>query len=269
VGLHAEDGLLSPVAGLPRLLVVTAVAPEAAAVLRGLPSGPDPSPTHADGYGPDVEVPLPGGHLLHRHGPVDVLAAGVGPAAAAAGTATALALAAHPYDLVVSAGIGGGFAPLAPLGAVVVADLIVAADLGADTPDGFATVTELGFGRVSHATSHAPAVAAALRAAGLPTAVGPVLTVSTVTGTAARAEELTRRHPGAVAEAMEGFGVAEAAAGYGTPVLELRAVSNAVGPRDRAAWRIGEAFASLERAFALLPYDLLRRGSGEGSSARG
>ncbi|MFC1433390.1 futalosine hydrolase [Streptacidiphilus sp. N1-3] len=229
--------------------MVTAVAPEAAAVLRGVRAAlPHTGP---------VETPLPGGHLLRRCGPVDVLAAGVGPAAAAAGTATALALAAQPYQLVVSAGIAGGFAPLAPLGCALVAEAIVAADLGADTPDGFATVTELGFGRVRHATAHSALVAAALRTAGLPTAVGPVLTVSTVTGTAARAEELTLRHPGAVGEAMEGFGVAEAAAGHGTPVLELRAVSNAVGPRDRAAWRIGEAFAALEQVFALLPYDRL------------
>jgi futalosine hydrolase len=57
-----------------------------------------------------------------------------------------------------------------------------------------------------------------------------------------------------VAEAMEGFGVAEAAARHGLPVLELRTVSNPVGPRDRAAWRIGEALEALERAFAALPY---------------
>ncbi|MFC1405995.1 MULTISPECIES: futalosine hydrolase [Streptacidiphilus] len=234
-------------APLPRLLVVTAVAPEAAAVLRGVQTAIPHS-------GP-VPHELPGGYALERCGPVDVLAAGVGPAAAAAGTATALTLA--EYDLVVSAGIAGGFAPLAPLGCAVVAELIVAADLGAETPEGFATVTELGFGRVRHRTAHSAPVAAALRAAGLPTAVGPVLTVSTVTGSAARAAELTGRHPGAVAEAMEGFGVAEAAAAHGVPVLELRTVSNAVGPRDRAAWRIGEAFAALERAFALLPYDRL------------
>ena len=246
-------------APLPRLLVVTAVAPEAAAVLRGVQT----AIPHSGGQdvGP-VPHPLPGGYALERCGPVDVLAAGVGPAAAAAGTATALTLAAYDrtaYDLVVSAGIAGGFAPLAPLGCAVVAEAIVAADLGAETPEGFATVTELGFGRVRHRTAHCAPVAAALRAAGLPTAVGPVLTVSTVTGSAARAAELTGRHPGAVAEAMEGFGVAEAAAAHGVPVLELRTVSNAVGPRDRAAWRIGEAFAALERAFALLPYGRLQR----------
>ncbi|WP_461031047.1 phosphorylase family protein, partial [Streptomyces sparsus] len=57
------------------------------------------------------------------------------------------------------------------------------------------------------------------------------------------------RHPGAVAEAMEGFGVAQAAAAQGVPVLEVRAVSNAVGPRDRAAWRIPDALDALAEAF--------------------
>ncbi|MFD5460548.1 phosphorylase family protein, partial [Streptomyces olivaceus] len=81
---------------------------------------------------------------------------------------------------------------------------------------------------------------------------GTVLTGSTVTGTAERAALLRARHPRALAEAMEGFGVAEAAAAHGVPVLELRAVSNPVGPRDRAAWRIGEALGALTDAFGKL-----------------
>ncbi|MEU8351332.1 futalosine hydrolase, partial [Streptomyces sp. NPDC048845] len=67
------------------------------------------------------------------------------------------------------------------------------------------------------------------------------------------AAALAERHPGAAAEAMEGFGVAEAAAAHGVPVLEIRAVSNPVGPRDRAAWRIPDALAALTAAFAALP----------------
>ncbi|MFJ9618307.1 futalosine hydrolase [Streptomyces noursei] len=239
-----------------RALVVTAVAAERDAVCAA-----------GDGY---AHRPLPGGHTLHQ-APTrsygvpapDVLAAGVGPAAAAAGTATALtaaALAGTPYDLVVSAGIGGGFAPGpgsspgrpsgAPLGSVVVADAIVAADLGAETPDGFVPVTELGFGTTVHLPD--PALVAAVAAA-TGGAVGPVVTVSTVTGSAARAAELAARHPGVLAEAMEGFGVAEAAAAHGLPVLELRTISNAVGPRDRAAWRIGPALAALTDAFRTFP----------------
>ncbi|WP_055585308.1 futalosine hydrolase [Peterkaempfera griseoplana] len=232
-----------------RLLVVTAVAAEADRVTAGLRA--------AGGVCGDGGTDGAAGHRAVRLGRVEavVLAAGVGPAAAAAGTAAALALA-GPFQLVCSAGIAGGFAPAAPVGCTVVADAVLAADLGAVTPDGFSDVTELGFGTVRH-TPPPGAVglaAGALRAAGIATATGPVLTVSTVTGTAARAAELAARHPGAAAEAMEGFGVAEAAARFGLPVLELRTVSNPVGPRDRAAWRIGEALTALEQAFAVLPH---------------
>ncbi|GAA2140142.1 futalosine hydrolase [Kitasatospora kazusensis] len=209
-------------------------------MLRGLPAGARP-------------LPVPGADLRrtgHPGGvPLDVLVGGVGPAAVAAATANVLAR--HRYALVVSAGIAGGFAPHAPIGSLVVAEEIVAADLGAQTPDGFEDVARLGFGTVRH-TPAPGAVALAARA--LDCATGTVLTVSTVTGSAERAAELAARHPRAVAEAMEGFGVAEAAALNGLPVFEIRAVSNAVGPRDRAAWRIGEALGALERAFRTLPY---------------
>ncbi|MFF3991935.1 futalosine hydrolase [Streptomyces cyaneofuscatus] len=216
-----------------RVLVVTAVPVERDAVTRA--------------FGGTPEVLAVPGAELHRSGAFDVLAGGAGPAAAAAAAAFALASSAsHPYGLVVSAGIGGGFAPAAPLGSLVVASDIVAADLGAETPDGFLPVTALGFGRDRFVPP--PALVREVAAA-TGAAPGPVLTVSTVTGTAARTAALLAAHPGALAEAMEGFGVAEAAERAGVPALELRAVSNTVGPRDRAAWRIGDALAALTEAF--------------------
>ncbi|GHB36630.1 Futalosine hydrolase [Streptomyces viridiviolaceus] len=223
-----------------RVLVATAVPAERDAVARAFP-------------GPVREVPRPS-VTLHRlpGGACDLLAAGVGPALAAASTAAALtaaALDAAPYGLVVSAGIGGGFAPAAPVGSLVVADEITAADLGAETADGFLPVTDLGFGTVTHRPP-AELVRAVADATGA--RPGTVLTGSTVTGTAERAALLRARHPRALAEAMEGFGVAEAAAAHGVPVLELRAVSNPVGPRDRAAWRIGDALTALTDAFGKL-----------------
>jgi futalosine hydrolase len=217
----------SPAFAGKRLLIVTAVDAEKEAVLRGLAGD-------------------------NR---IDVEAAGVGPAAAAAGTAAALAAGgAERYGLVVSAGIAGGFAGRAPIGSLVVAGRIVAADLGAETPDGFRSVGELGFGSAEAAVDAEAAsrLLQALQAAGLPAAGGTVLTVSTVTGTAATAAELAARIPDAAAEAMEGYGVAEAARRFGLPVLELRAVSNAVGPRDRSAWRIGDALKALEAASSIL-----------------
>ncbi|MFF1546980.1 futalosine hydrolase [Streptomyces sp. NPDC058291] len=222
--------------------MATAVPAERDAVARAFP-------------GPGRETHLPGVVLHRLHGPggtCDLLAAGVGPALAAASVSAALTAARYedaPYDLVLSAGIAGGFPPGAPVGSLVVADRITAADLGAETADGFLPVTELGFGQVTHVP---PASLVRAAAAATGAAVGTVLTVSTVTGTAPRAAALRARHPRALAEAMEGFGVAEAAAAHGTAVLEIRAVSNPVGPRDRAAWRIGEALGALTEAFGKL-----------------
>ncbi|MGS2589517.1 futalosine hydrolase [Streptomyces hebeiensis] len=241
-----------------RVLVVTAVAAEANAVVAGLGryslagvrelTGGYEVTTHAQ-YTPrpsSVQIPV-----------VDVLIGGAGPAAAAAATATALATSPYdpPYHLVLSTGIGGGFTQHTALGTVVLSDEIVAADLGADTPDGFLPVAELGFGRGVH-RPHPELTArmAKLLLADphLHAVHAPVLTVSTVTGTAARATELSARHPRAAAEAMEGFGVAEAAAAHLVPCAEIRAVSNAIGPRDRASWQIGRALDALRYAFTLL-----------------
>jgi futalosine hydrolase len=199
-----------------------------------------------------------GGTRSWREAAVHVSAVGAGPAAAAAGTAAALAR--DACDLVLSAGIGGGFADVAPVGSTVLATRIVAADLGAQSADGFIPIEELGFGTSAFEADPgrlAP-VGDALRAAGIALATGPALTVSTVTGTAARAAQLSQWHPGAAVEGMEGFGVATAAAAFGVPVLELRTISNAVGPRDRAAWRIPAALGALTTAFAALEGSLTR-----------
>jgi len=207
-----------------RVLVATAVAVERDAVLRG----------------------------LRGDQRFDVLAAGVGPAAAAVRTARALTTA--EYGLVICAGIGGGFPGRADVGSLVVADEIIAADLGVETPEGFNSLDELGFGftRVQVDAGLVQRVTGALLSAGLPVSSGPVLTVSTVTGTAASAAALAARVPGAAAEAMEGYGVAIAALDSGIPILEIRAISNLVGPRDRTAWRIKEALDLLAAAGPVL-----------------
>ncbi|SBV28441.1 futalosine hydrolase [Micromonospora krabiensis] len=208
------------------LLVVTAVPAEADAVRAGVA---DPT--------------------------VTVAPVGVGPAVAGAATARLLALAeaaGRPYRAVVSAGVAGGFTDHVAVGGTVLGTASIAADLGAESPEGFIPIDDLGMppallGTGSTVTAD-PELLAALRAT-LPTAtVGPVLTVTTVTGTAASTEALRRRHPEAVAEAMEGYGVAVAAAQAGLPFAELRTISNPVGPRDRDAWRLREALAALTEA---------------------
>ena len=214
-----------------RLLVVTAVGAETEAVAAALTGA------RATRIGPYAALSTPA---------AAVLTGGVGPAAAAAATATALALG-GPFDLVVSAGVAGGFGDV-PAGTTLVGVRAVAADLGAAGPDGFLSLDALGFGT---GTLEADAVAcscalARLGDAGIAVVSGDLLTVSTVTGTAERATELAAR--GAVGEAMEGFGVATAAVAHGVPWLEVRAVSNTVGVRDRAAWDLPLALTALTDA---------------------
>ncbi|WP_046213260.1 futalosine hydrolase [Paenibacillus wulumuqiensis] len=211
-----------------RILIMTAVEAEREAVLRGI----------GDAAGQRFDVQL----------------AGVGPASAAA--RTALLLARDSYDLVVSAGIGGGFEPHAIPGSIVLSSRIIAADLGSGTPEhGFISVDELGFGSsvITADRSYNEHLTAAMRHAGLTVHTGPVLTVSTTTGSAETTASLLQRIPDAAAEGMEGYGVAEAARLLGVPVLEIRAISNKVGPRDRGSWRIPEALQSLSLASSLLP----------------
>jgi len=180
-------------------------------------------------------------------GSLVVLAGGVGPAAAAA--ATAAALCSSPCDLVVSMGIGGGIAGRAALGQVVEATSIVAADLGAWDGPVFRGVDELGFGDTVLAAESLDAAADAR---------GPVVTVCAATGSAERATEIAQRY-GAVAEGMEGFGVATAARRFGVPVGEVRVISNLVGPRQREGWDISLALRGLTRATAALRRSRLSR----------
>ncbi len=202
-----------------QILVVTAVVVERDAVVAALPRGCT----------------------------VRVVVGGVGPAAAAATTAACLT----GVDLVLCAGVAGGFAPLR-VADVAVASSIVFADLGAETAEGFVAASALGFGTDRYDVAPRLAVELADRTGGH---LGAVLTVATVTGSAARADALRTRFPDAVAEAMEGAGVAAAAQAAAVPFAEIRAISNLVGPRERATWRVDQALHALGNAVAAATTD--------------
>jgi futalosine hydrolase len=255
---------------------------------------------------------------------VTVLAAGTGGPAAAAGAATALAVVApsgEPFGLVLSMGTAGGFRGAADIGDILVADRLVAADLGAEsgavgdadfppgrplrgndldlslgfadysgmpaasvgtaesgrerpgnqgrapfpTPpeaqiqgahasgaqdprvlSGFLSLDDLGLGTGSFTPDDALVrrMANSLASTGRRVVTGTVITVATVTGTERRAVTLTQRYD-PVGEAMEGYAVGTAASVFGVPMIEIRAVSNQVGRRDRSTWDIPAALASL------------------------
>lgn len=224
-----------------RILVATAVAQEQEALQRGL----ERYYQESDSFNPGIDIEV----------------VGVGPAQAAACTAKILAenrmkcAEEDRYTFVISAGIAGGFAEHIREGEVAIASEIVAVDLGVETADGFQFVNELGFGSARMATDQhiVATIAERLERHALSAIVGPIGTVSTATGTQETADERRRRVPGVVAEAMEGYGVAVAAQSFNLPVLEIRSISNRVGPRDRSAWKMKEAFAALEQIGFILP----------------
>lgn len=233
----------------PSLLVVCATAAERDAAGSLLSASVAPA-------GRDADRPaMPADLVCARTagGRVDLLVGGVGVAAAAA--ATSAALARGRYDVVISTGIAGGFAPV-PLGATVIATAVVQADLGAEDGSGFLPLSALGLGSERHDLDPALGRQLAARTGAL---CGAVLTVSTVTGSAATAAARRERCPDAVAEAMEGAGVLAAAQRHGVAFAEVRTVSNAVGPRNRDAWQIGPALTALGRAVAAMtaePWEL-------------
>ncbi len=196
------------------------------------------------------------GRLAGR--PVGLVVTGVGKVNAGAGTAAALAV--TGAETVVAVGVAGAL-PGSGLGVghLAVATCEFYGDEGVQTKEGFLTLDRVGLAlasiggeRVYNRWPADPAVAdRLLRAAGVvgPVRPGPFLTVSTVTGTDARAQELAERF-GACCENMEGAAVAHVARLHGVAFGEVRGISNPAGRRDRASWRVDEAAAAAREAAA-------------------
>lgn len=210
-----------------------------------------------------VVVATPGEAERLRDLPARVCVSGIG--AVNAALATQDAIRDERPDLVVSAGIAGAY----PAGGLQPGDVAVSSEmiygaLGAMDGERFLDLAHLGFSLLPGVHNHlrawegaadwAARAHAALQPQGSRALLGPILTLETVTGSAAAARAVQARFPGALAEAMEGAGVAHAAYREGLAALEVRGVSNFVGPRDRAAWRLPQALASLRLALrAVLP----------------
>lgn len=129
------------------------------------------------------------------------------------------------------------------------------ADEGVDTPGGFLSLEQLGLG------SRGPFIADAALTAALDARLGGGArvrvvgaTVSTCSGTDARAAASMAACPGARVESMEGAAVGAVCTALGLPWAQLRVVSNRTGDRDRGGWDLAGALARLHEAVGrLLP----------------
>ena len=184
----------------------------------------------------------------HAGHDVDVLTTGVGMVATAAWCSRAFARA--TYGLALNAGVCGSFDPaLAPCTAVhVVSDRI--AELGAEDDGAFLTIQDLNLlgenefpftsGQLVNARPPANQALVAL-----PAVTG--VTVNTVHGADHSIAAVVRRFNPQV-ESMEGAAFMYACLVQGLPFIQLRAVSNVVQKRNRAAWKMADAVDALGRA---------------------
>jgi len=215
-----------------RILLVSATAAEIGPVTAGLRRDGDrgPKTTSYVGVGHDV----------------DVLVTGVGMVATA--TWCVHALCRERYDVALNLGVCGSFdQSLTPGGAVVhvVSDRLP--ELGAEDDETFLSIHELHLldendppfvnGRL---VNPSPPVSATL--ASLPAVNG--ITVNTVHGRDQSIAAVTARFAPQV-ESMEGAAFMYACLVHGQRFAQVRAVSNFVQRRNREAWKMSEAVASL------------------------
>ncbi|MEM6689155.1 MAG: futalosine hydrolase, partial [Planctomycetota bacterium] len=85
--------------------------------------------------------------------------------------------------------------------------------------------------------------------------LGTLLTVASASASPTDASWRRKRYPDAIAEDMEGFAVASACALAGVDLQIVRGISNIVGERDHAHWRVEEALrAAAELAISILSH---------------
>ena len=214
-----------------RILLVSATAAEIGPVTAGLRREGDRAPktTRFVGSGHDV----------------DVLVTGVGMVATA--TWCTHALSRERYDVALNLGVCGSFDRSLTPGTVVhvVSDRLP--ELGAEDDEAFLSIHELHLldenespfvnGRL---VNQAPPVSTTL--AGLPAVNG--ITVNTVHGREQSIAAVTARVAPQV-ESMEGAAFMYACLVHGQRFAQVRAVSNVVERRNREAWKLADAVASL------------------------
>jgi futalosine hydrolase len=183
------------------------------------------------------------GRAAHTWGAHDIelLITGIGMVATAARCSKALASGA--YDLALNLGVCGSFDPALPPGCAVHVVTDRVAELGSEDGDGFLTIGELGFGGQHEMVNAAPPVNGAL--ARLPSVRG--ITVNTVHGNDASIAAVRRRFNPQI-ESMEGAAFMYACLINHVPFAQVRAVSNIVERRNKAAWTMTAAVASLGTA---------------------
>lgn len=158
----------------------------------------------------------------------------------------------EPFDIAINIGIAGSFTNNFPIGSVARINKEFFGDLGFETFTGFQTLFDY---KILDADTH-PFRSGALNAPKLSDKVEKALeqyssacavTVQTVSGLPEKTEQLIKGFMPQI-ESMEGAAFFYVCILEELPFVQLRAVSNEVGERDRSKWNIPLALDSLKQA---------------------
>lgn len=150
------------------------------------------------------------------------------------------------YDLAINAGLGGAIDTDLDLGQVVRVVSEQFADLGVEEADGrFTAAQELGLIEADVAPFRSGRLWDDSAAQNKLLVHVHGISVNRVHGYGPSIEQMRKKYPEAQVESMEGAAFFYACLLDRQPMLQLRAVSNYVEPRNRAAWQIGPAIEAL------------------------
>lgn len=175
---------------------------------------------------------------LQGHG-IDTLVTGVGMLS----TVYTLTkkLQSEQYDVVINVGVGGILDQNLRLGEVYRITQDEVFQFGAEDRNRFIPIEELGFGR-SVFSERLPNVSIHHS---IPIKIAQGITVNAVHGSEDSIRYLRQNYPDNLVESMEGAAVFFVAGREQLPVLQFRAISNYIEPRNRETWEMGLAIRNL------------------------
>lgn len=175
---------------------------------------------------------------LQSHG-IDTLVTGVGMLS----TVYTLTkkLQSEQYDVVINVGVGGILDQNLRLGEVYRITQDEVFQFGAEDRNRFIPIEELGFGR-SVFSERLPNVSIHHS---IPIKIAQGITVNAVHGSEDSIRYLRQNYPDNLVESMEGAAVFFVAGREQLPVLQFRAISNYIEPRNRETWEMGLAIRNL------------------------
>ncbi|HMP87510.1 MAG TPA: futalosine hydrolase, partial [Lacibacter sp.] len=188
---------------------------------------------------------------------LDVLMGGIGLPATAYALTRYLSL--QRPDLILQAGVGGCFDRQQPLGTVAVVKKEIIADQGVVEQGAWRTLSDLKLAspnRFPYQQGWLKNDLPLLRQLPLPKVTG--ITVNQVT-TSRQMAALYRERFAPVVESMEGAALHYVARMEQVPFLQLRSMSNYVGERNKARWKMAEAITALNLCVRQILHTLQQR----------